>query len=287
MPPKPKRATGYPPDAAARIQQACVRVADELGDLMDEFVVIGGMVPQLLAEVQTPAPEQVYIGTLDLDISLALHDGSRHKAIAGLLRERFEPDENERGNPTLQRWRVGPRGGEVVLVDFMTPLSGGPDRAGKIRTLDREFGAIEVPGLTLAFKDNIRVPLLREGAAAGAPPRQITVCGHGAFIVLKALALVHRDPPHEPKDAYDIYYSLRHLPRGMEEAEARLRLLLGDPHVDEALDVLDAGFGTADAIDALHVAEFLTDGPNDDLQAEASGFVRTLRDRVRAGGPAT
>lgn len=286
MPPKPKRATGYPAEAAARIRQACLRVADELGDLMNEVVVIGGMVPQLLIESQEPVPEQAYIGTLDLDLglSLAVQGRGGHEPIAARLRERgYGPDKNERGNPSLQRWRVGAKDGEEVLVDFMTPLARAPEEAGKVLTLESDFGAVQVPGLDLAFRDHLRVSLSREGAAAGAEKRQITVCGHGAFVVLKALA--HR-VRNEHKDAYDIYYVLRQLPGGMEAAEARMRPLLDDSHTKEALRMLGEDFAGPDAIGSRRVAEFLRDGNDDVLQAEASGFVRTLLDRLRGSGPA-
>jgi len=253
---------------------------------MNEVVVIGGMVPQLLIESQEPVPEQAYIGTLDLDLglSLAVQGKGGHEAIAARLRERgYGPDRNEKGNPSLQRWKVGPSGGEQVLVDFMTPLARSPEEAGKVLTLDGDFGAVQIPGLGLAFRDNLSVTLAWEGAAPGSQGQPITVCGHGAFVVLKALA--HR-VRNEHKDAYDIYYVLRQLPRGMEEAEARLRPLLDDPHAQRALSLLAEDFATPDAIGSVRVAEFLRDGNDEILQAEASGFVRTLLDRLRGSGPA-
>jgi hypothetical protein len=286
MPPKPRRSAGYPPDAAVRIRQACLRVADVLGDLMSEVVVIGGMVPQLLIESQESVPEQAYIGTLDLDLglSLAVQDRGGHEPIAARLRERgYGPDRNERGNPSLQRWRIGPESGEPVLVDFMTPLAASAGEAGKVLTLESDFGAVQVPGLGLAFRDNLRVALSRQGAEEGAPKRRITVCGHGAFIVLKALA--HR-VRNEHKDAYDIYYVLRHLPRGSEETEARIRPLLEDPHTVEALRLLAEDFAGPEAIGSVRVAEFLRDGNDEVIQADASGYVRTLLERLRGGGPA-
>jgi hypothetical protein len=50
MPEKPKFAAGYPPDQIARVTSTCLYLATKLGDLMDELVVVGGLVPSLLID---------------------------------------------------------------------------------------------------------------------------------------------------------------------------------------------------------------------------------------------
>ncbi len=78
--------------------------ASKLGDLLDDIVVVGGLVPSLLIPDESlPAGENVHIGTMDLDIglSLAILDRDRYEDLTQRLhRSGFEPDENEEGNPT-------------------------------------------------------------------------------------------------------------------------------------------------------------------------------------------
>jgi hypothetical protein len=50
MPEKPRTAAGYPPDQAQRVRATCLYLATKLGDLMDDLVVVGGLVPSLLIE---------------------------------------------------------------------------------------------------------------------------------------------------------------------------------------------------------------------------------------------
>ena len=45
MPEKPTTAAGYAPNQVARVKSTCLYLATKLGDLMDERVVVGGLVP--------------------------------------------------------------------------------------------------------------------------------------------------------------------------------------------------------------------------------------------------
>lgn len=46
--------------------------ATKLGDLMDELVVVGGLMPSLLIyQSQLPAEVSPHVGTMDLDVGLA------------------------------------------------------------------------------------------------------------------------------------------------------------------------------------------------------------------------
>ena len=89
MPEKPTTAAGYAPNQVARVKSTCLYLATKLGDLMDELVVVGGLVPSLLIDQET-LPEHVtaHVGTLDLDLGLAfaLVGEQRYHAVAERLR---------------------------------------------------------------------------------------------------------------------------------------------------------------------------------------------------------
>ena len=47
---KPTIAAGYKSEQLELVRATCLYVATKLGDIMDELVVIGGLVPSLLVE---------------------------------------------------------------------------------------------------------------------------------------------------------------------------------------------------------------------------------------------
>ena len=120
MPEKPTTA-GYPPEQVARVKSTCLYLATKLGELMPELVVVGGLVPSLLID-QENLPENVmpHVGTMDLDVGLALAlvGEARYQEVAERLRKaKFTPDKNDEGKPTRQRWRISDPAGDGGLLD--------------------------------------------------------------------------------------------------------------------------------------------------------------------------
>ena len=65
MPHKPTTAQGYQPEQLARVRATCLYVATKLGDLLDQVVVVGGLVPALLVDQSClPSSDQQHVGTL-------------------------------------------------------------------------------------------------------------------------------------------------------------------------------------------------------------------------------
>ena len=272
---KPTTAAGYPPDQVARVKATCLYLATKLGDLMPELVVVGGLVPSLLID-QKNLPENVtaHVGTMDLDLGLAfaLVGEQRYQEVAERLRNaKFTPDENEDGKPTRQRWRISD---PQVTVDFLIePEKSVEAQAGRLFDLTKDWAAIIAPGLHLAFKNNRMVTLSGKTIAGETAEREIRVCGAGAFVVLKALALHIRG---ENKDAYDLFYLLRNYGRGLSDVAAELRPLLGDASTVKAMEYLRGDFQDSDSIGPRRTADFLYEHPDADTQADAVGFVRQL-----------
>ena len=72
MPKKPTTADGYAPGQLERVRATCLYIATKLGDLMDDLVVVGGLVPSLIIDQdRLPAGVNPHIGTMDLDLGLA------------------------------------------------------------------------------------------------------------------------------------------------------------------------------------------------------------------------
>jgi hypothetical protein len=274
---KPLFATDYKREDFELVRQTCLYVATKLGDLLDDLVVVGGLVPSLLIPDESlPAGEDVHIGTTDLDLglSLAILDTKRYEDLSlRLNRADFKPDENEEGNPTLQRWKITPSAGLKVTLDFLIPPSLAADKGGDLRHIQKDLAAVITPGLRLAFWDKQKVSLKGVTLLGEKANRDIWVCGPGAFVVLKALAFDQRG---ENKDAYDLYFVIRNYGRSIDDVCRCLSPLLEEVETKKALAVLNRDFLEPDGIGPSRVAQFQYRGPNADLQADVAGYVKEL-----------
>ena len=103
--------------------------------------------------------------------------------------------------------------------------------------------------------------------------RDIWVCGPAAYVVLKALAFSLRG---ENKDAYDLFYVVRNYGTGVQEVADLLRAILDDPDAEAAVAVLRQDFTAHDGLGPRRVAQFLTGGPDDPIQADVVGYIDAL-----------
>ena len=273
MPDKPTTASGYGPDFLERARRTCLHVATVIGDMTDDVVLVGGLVPSLLvAQESLPVGAERHVGTLDVDVGLALGllDEGRYQELSERLRRAgFGPDANESGRRTRQRWVW--KGSTGVSVDFLIPPSAPEDRGGTIRNLEDDFAALIAPGLPLAFRDRTKVTLEGRTLLEERAVRELWVCGSAAYLALKALAFRSRG---ENKDAYDLFYVLRNYGDGVRAVAESFRPLLDDSVAREALSILDADFTTPDSIGAMRVAAFLSREGDETLRSDVAGFAR-------------
>jgi len=277
MPEKLSFASDYKREDLELVRQTCLYVATKLGDLLDDLVVVGGLVPSLLIpDKSLPAGEDVHIGTMDLDLglSLALLDTKRYEDLPlRLYRADFRPDENEEGNPALQRWKITPATDLKVTLDFLIPPSLAADKGGELRHIEKNFAAVITPGLHLAFQDKEKVSLKGLTLLGEKANREIWVCGPGAFVVLKALAFDQRG---ENKDAYDLYFVIRNYGSGVDDVCRCLSPLLKEVETKKALEILHRDFSEPDGVGPSRIARFQYKGPDADLQADVAGFTKEL-----------
>jgi hypothetical protein len=262
---KPRTMAGYDKAQVARVRATSLYIATKLGDLLDQLVIVGGLVPSLLID-QRQAREK-HIGTLDLDIGMevAILDGRRYEALTERLRAAgFEPDKNEKGKLTRQRWKID--GPPKVTVDFLIPPSRQGDRGGQLRNIEADFAAIIAPGLRLAFIDQLNLTLEGTTIRGEEARRVFAVCGPGAFVVMKALAFRSRG---ENKDAYDLVYLLQNYGEGLLDVLRALTPILSEPEAKEALRFLAEDFKTVESTGPIRAAEFLHGTRNEDAEADA------------------
>jgi hypothetical protein len=276
MPTKPRTRSGYDTSQVQHVRATCLYIATKLGDMVDEVVIVGGLVPGLLIDQEAATEKHVGTADLDLGLALAVFDDKRYQGLTERLRQAgFGPDTNEKGNPTRQRWRID--GPPAITVDFLIPPTTPGERGGRVKDIEQDFAAIIAPGLRLAFHDRVKVSLEGRTIRGEEARREVWVCGPGAFVAMKSLAFRGRG---ENKDAYDLVYFLRNHAHGIAAIAAHIDPFLSDSEATEALQYLDRDFATVDSIGPRRVAEFLFDARNEEVEADAWGAVRDLLDRV-------
>jgi len=276
MPEKPRHAAGYTPQGLELAQRASLYLATRLGDLLDDLVIVGGIVPSLIIPQEVnDSSREPHVGTVDLDLglSLALLEDSRYQELCQRLRQaNFEPDINSAGQTVSQRWRLKSTE-HPITVDFLMPPSQATDQGGRLKNLEKGFAAIIIPGLELAFQDRTQVALEGTTPFGEQAKRSLWVCEAGAFTVLKAIAFRGRG---EHKDAYDLVYVLLNDPRGVAEIARRIATLEPQSLVQKALEILRQDFTALDGVGTRRMADFLRDADNLPLRADAAGAVRAL-----------
>ena len=173
-----------------------------------------------------------------------------------------------------QRWKIGLE--KKITVDFLIPPSLPGDQGGGLRDIEPDFAAFIAPGLELAFQNRKLVNLKGKTVFGEQATRAMWICGPGAYVVLKSLAFGDRG---ENKDAYDLYYVVRNYGTSVDDVAAPLKSLLHDPSAVKAMRVLERDFSEHNSIGPRRVAEFLTEGPDDEIQSDVVGFVRQLLER--------
>lgn len=276
---EPKYAADYEVGLAGEARRLCLTVATILGDLLDDIVVVGGLVPYLIVDQEEA--DEPHVGTRDLDLGLALAllDGGRYEEISeSLRREGFKAVEKEDGGIRRPTWVLP---GARVSIDFLMSPVGPSAKPGKLQNLEHDFAAIITAGLALAFADAIDMKLTGPALDGEVVTRTVKVCGPAAFVALKANAVHLRK---KLKDAYDLVYVLVNYggDDGLAEIADRYRRLLPNTDAEEALQRLASDFKAVDRAGPLRAARFLTGGADEALQADAFGYVQEFLRLVRA-----
>ncbi len=202
-----------PRSRLARIaaETALVRIVHHYGK-RPEFVVLGGLVPELLCAA---SPVQ-HAGTTDVDVQVDLEIAGGLTGAAKLERAlrnaEFEPDEKN-----VWRWEAQALGSPaIVRFEILTDLDDTRDQA--IVEFDdcEHLGAVNLRGTGFASRDSeVRKLSARIGGEKYVV--EVNVTGLGGFLLAKVRAAHSR---RKPKDWYDIAFVLLHNDAGGPEQAA-------------------------------------------------------------------
>ncbi len=205
--------------ARARAELALVRFLHELGDHDPFLVVLGGLVPEVLAGDETTVD---HLGTTDVDMLLITHvhtDADLGPVESALKRMHFDPAPNDDG----WRWR-GPVDGTTVTLEFLCDLPDHPEGEVIRPQGCTDLAAANLRGTGYVAHDYTQENLsgtLPDGTAVSVRAR---FAGLQGYLLSKCVAARTRGVT---KDYYDLVYVLQHNRLGGPE-QAAAQLLSGD-----------------------------------------------------------
>lgn len=264
--------------ARAAAERALIRVVYHYG-ARPEFVVLGGLVPELLCANSA----FIHAGTTDVDVQVDLEIAcgavNTTRLEQALRNSEFEPDHEH-----IWRWTtVGSDARTIVKFELLADLDDAP--AGGLVLFDGcvNLGAANLRGTGFASRD-VEVRTLQTRVGGVEQVAQINVTGLAGFLLAKSAAARSR---REPKDWYDIAFVLLHNDAG-EPQEAAQQVLdrFGDEldAIHTALDDLRDNFATPQAQGPqAYAAQLMLEHPDLDrtqLLADAVIAVETFHGRL-------
>ena len=193
-------------------ERALVRLVRAYGDV-PEFVLLGGLVPDLLCRTAARAHQ----GTTDVDVQvdLEIQGGSAHgeRLERALVTCGFTPDPER-----VWRWRDETEPGLVVKIEFLADLDDVADRSTVSFDGCASLGAVNLRGTGFAARDWTlhTISSKVDGRTARV---QLRVATLAAYLLAKTHAAQNRNLP---KDWYDIAFVLLHNDHGGPLEAARL-----------------------------------------------------------------
>lgn len=221
--------------ARAAAEAALVRVVHHYGS-RPEFVVIGGLVPELLCSKS----EWNHAGTTDVDVQVNLEIASG--TVNGVRLEQALRHADFKPTGSVWRWEAEDDTRAIVKFELLADLPDVPANVDLKFDGCTELGAANLRGTGFAARD-ATVQTLRAKITGDLRAVEVNVTGLAGFLLAKTAAARSRQ---KPKDWYDIAFVLQHNDGGGSRvaAEAVLAAFRDDlvGAVRTGLDELRANF---------------------------------------------
>ena len=231
--------------AARSVLLELVRI---LGEYRNDIVVVGGWVPALLFD----NVEEKHIGSIDVDVALNHRtiNNEAYKTIHDLLTSRGYIEGKQ---PFIFFRTVNVDGINVeVELDLLAGEYKGTAKSHRTQKV-QGLKVRKARGCELAFEQQSETIL--EGTLPGGAKDSgsVKVAAIVPFIIMKGMALHDRI---KEKDAWDIYYCVRHYAGGNEKLAEAFRPYLGNSMVTEGLRKIAEKFASIDHYGPTAVADF-------------------------------
>ncbi len=260
--------TDYTATAVAAAKSVLIELTHLLGEYREDIVLVGGWVPELLLGEQT----EPHVGTLDVDLALnhqTLRESGYNTIHRLLIARGYEQDKQQ---PFIyyRSWII--QGRKVAVeVDL---LAGEYHGTGKSRRTQRvqDVRPRKARGCDLAFELNTEVILEGDLPEGGRDTVRVRVASIVPFLVMKGMALSDR---LKEKDAWDIYYSLKNYPGGLDALAEEFLPFVERGLVREGLEKIGKNFSTVEDLGPKFVADFeAAEGPEERELLQRDAFER-------------
>lgn len=272
---EPQSANQYSDRISAAVRSVLVEIGQTLGSYRGKFAVIGGAVPWLLLEDS----DMKHVGTLDIDLSLnaeALVEDEQYAGLVEALRgQGYESREELKNFRMVRTLDPADGGGPIdIIIDFLRPYDSVIEKNKPPITVD--FATQRAFGADLATHFYKMVAIEGDMPRGGKNTVQIAVASIPALLAMKGYAL---DGRIKQKDAYDVYFSIRNFPGGIEELAKECMPLLehesgvtGFQHIASKFKALD-DFGPTCVRNFVADSDIMEERSLDEWQQDAFGQV--------------
>lgn len=271
---EPQSANEYDDRTTAAVKSVIVEIGQVLGSYQGKFAIVGGAVPWLLIE----DAEMAHVGTLDVDIGLdaeALGDGEYAKLVESLQGHGYEQNADLKKFQLVRTVPAQDDGEDIkVVVDFLMPREA--DFKKNKPPLIEDFAVIKADGADIALKHYEIIKVKADMPNGGTNAVRIAVASIPALLAMKGFAINGRD---KPKDAYDIYYCIKHYPEGLDALVNATAPLLDNKKAVEGYDLIAEKFEELEGYGPTCVRRFLENSESigeqtpDQIQQDAFGQV--------------
>jgi len=246
-----------------------------LGAYRNDIAVVGGWVPALFFGGEA----EKHVGSTDVDIAInhITVDDLGYKTIRELLIGRGYSE----GKQPFIFFRTVTVGTIKinVEVDFLAGEYGGTGRSHRTQKV-QDLRIRKARGCELAFEQPNEMTIEGLLPSGARDTGSVRVAAIVPFIVMKGMALHDR---MKEKDAWDVYYCVKHFPGGNERLAEDFRVHGRNKLVAEGLIKIAAKFATVDHYGPMAVADFeeITDPDERAIrQRDAFERVRDLLSRL-------
>lgn len=238
----------YDPLRVGLAESAFLTVWASLGQCHGDLVLVGGLVPKYLCGDLTQQRSLPRPATLDVDLGIALgaDSGQYGKLLWELSGQGFKPNKQQ---PSRFEKVIGD---VTVPIDFLVEKP--PHTTGTTQVEDITAGIL--PGVDRALVTAREVKITGVDLHGSEQKLTARVCEVGPFLALKLRAFCDRQ---QPKDAFDILYTLRHYDGGTAAAIAAFaeEVRHGNPACPDALRTLKEHFANENSPGPVKASHFV------------------------------
>jgi hypothetical protein len=238
----------YTAEAVEAARSVLIELVHLLGEYKDDIALIGGWIPEVLLPGQDPP----HVGSMDVDI--ALNHQKINEEGYRMIQDLLHGKGYRHGEQPFIFYRtVNVRGKEMnVQVDL---LAGEYEGTPKKHRHQRVQGihARKVRGCDLVFEMSSEIRVEGKLPNGAQNVVRVRVASIVPFLVMKGMAM---DTRMKEKDAYDIYYCVRHYPGGIDALAEEFKPHLHHGLVKEGLLKMAGKFSSEKAFGPKCVAEF-------------------------------